>query len=86
MITDYRKTITDAVYFNPKTDGERLIKSKHTLVTWDGVEHFKAFYADDFRFFDQFTIPCITPEQAQEIAEEYAAEFDLACDEETDDD
>jgi len=82
----YDQTAPDVIYFNPKTDGERLIKSKHTLVTWDGVEQFKAFYADDFRFFDQFTIPCVSADQAQLIAEEYAAEFDLACDEDTDDD
>ena len=86
MITDYRKTIDDAVYYNPKTDGDVFVKGTHCVLTWDTGELFKAYFADDGRYFDSFEIPGLTPERAKEVAEEYAAEFDLACDEETDND
>ncbi len=83
---DYRKTIDDAVYYNPKTDGKPLVTGEHCLITWDKVDTFKAYFLTDGRFFDSFDLSDLTPAEALEYAQEYAGTFDEDCNKEADDD
>ena len=79
MITDYRKTIDDAVYYNPKTDGKPLVLGEHCLITWDGVETFKVYLTSDGRLMNTFDWSDLTNDEAVGYATEYANVFDSDC-------